>query len=133
MSAHDVPLPTNARRSERSRIKLAVVTPFLFTMALVASVDTSWLIEHGKAGQIQMKVDDFYAICGRDNVQLIDLQNEGMFSPALTVRLGSGSTPSLTAEVTRNARQEWTIGRTHITDTRFHTAEGIHVGRLFLN
>jgi len=89
--AHKSETLTQSRKRKRPRCSITHERPSKSRMKRLAV---------GKAGQIHlgMKVDDFYTLCGRDNVQLIDLQNEGMFSPALALRLGPGSTSSLTAE-----------------------------------
>jgi hypothetical protein len=82
-----------------------------------------YLISTGKAGQAQigMTVDSFKQIY--TEAKLVDLQQEGMFSPALEVRSGE-----LVADIDKNRQNQWAITRIQINDARYRTAKGISVG-----
>jgi hypothetical protein len=63
------------------------------------------LLGPGKAGAFELgrSVDEIYQLIGRDHVQLVDLFLEGMFAPALQIRLPEYKTePSIIAEI-----REW--------------------------
>jgi hypothetical protein len=85
----------------------------------------------GKAGPIEvgMPVDDLYRAVGRNRVRLVDLFREGMFDPALEIRLtGAAGPPSIVAPF-----REWpclvhSVQGVFVHDPRFRTAEGIGVG-----
>ena len=90
-----------------------------------------FLIEPGKAGgfEVGMPVDEIYQLFGRDNVRLVDLFAEGMFVPALEVRVpGSKVQPSITAEIREWPCTRFSIWRMSVHDPRFRTREGLGVG-----
>jgi hypothetical protein len=82
-----------------------------------------YLISTGKAGQAQigMTVDSFQQIY--PEATLVDLQQEGMFSPALRVRSGE-----LVADIDKNRQNQWVITRILVNDARYRTNKGISVG-----
>lgn len=100
---------------------------FLFGKAAIIAQDDPFLIKDSGVGRIHlgMTVDEFLAAYERSQVRLVDLQLEGMFSPALKVQ--SNGHPLLTAEIDRG----WVISRIQLEDRRFHTAEGISIGSTF--
>jgi len=87
----------------------------------------------GRVGAIVigMSVDDFYLKVGRDRTRLVDQFWEGLFDPAVEVRLSpKASSPNLVAKVGASACG-FTVGMVIVHDPRFRLASGIHVGSSF--
>ena len=85
--------------------------------------DDAYLITAGKVGQAQigMTVDAFKQIYSE--AKLVDLQKEGLFSPALAV-----GSRELVAEINKHRQNQWVITGIEIKDARYRTAKGISVG-----
>ena len=85
----------------------------------------------GKAGRLEvgLPVDEVYRIVGRERARLIDLYREGMFDPALEIRLeGAAVQPAITVPVREWPCIAWSVQGLIVRDPRFRTAEGIGVG-----
>jgi hypothetical protein len=68
-----------------------------------------------------MTVDSFKQIYPEST--LVDLQQEGMFSPTLRVRSGE-----LVADIDKNRQNEWVITSILVNDARYRTNKGISIG-----
>ena len=85
----------------------------------------------GRAGRLEvgMPVDDIYRLVGRERTRLIDMYREGMFDPALEVRLeGAAIQPAIIMPVREWPCIAWSAQGLDVRDPRFRTAEGIGVG-----
>ncbi len=91
-----------------------------------ASAD--FLLERGRAGavRLEMAVDELYGQHGRKNTRLVDLFQEGTFSPALEVYIGDRK--ALIAEIWCRIGMGLVVTRVHVLDPRFRTKEGIGIG-----
>ncbi|MBN1893905.1 hypothetical protein JW906_05400 [bacterium] len=109
---------------------LLMAIAFGCVAGLFAQTDPSFLINHSRAGlaEIGIPVDELYNRYGRDNTALVDLYQEGMFSPAMEIRIpgSAGGKPSLLVEIGWN--EGWTVSRITVTDARFRTDKGIGPG-----
>jgi hypothetical protein len=110
-----------------------IVTVVLLTAQLRLSGQTAseFLLTPGRAGQLEvgLSIDEVYRIVGRERTQLIDLYREGMFDPALEIRLqGSTVQPAMIVPVREWPCSAWSVQGIDIRDPRFRTAEGIGVG-----
>jgi hypothetical protein len=92
--------------------------------------ETDFLLSKHKAGRltIGMSVDEVFEVYSRDDIDLVDLNLEGGFTPALEIYIEGGhdNGPSLQAEYT--LKDWWVIWRITVPDDRFRTEEGIGVG-----
>jgi hypothetical protein len=85
----------------------------------------------GVAGPIALgdSVDQIYARVGRENTRLVDLLQEGQFSPALEVTLPGAPVPISLVVVVREwpcpGFSAWGI---QVRDPRFKTVDGLGVG-----
>ena len=118
-----------------SLLALAYCCTWLFVASaerqLSGQQSTEFSLVAGKAGQVEigLPVDDLYGLVGRENTRLVDLFNEGMFQPALEIRLpGSPVTPALIVPVREWPCVTWSIQGIEVRDPRFRTAEGVGVG-----
>ena len=108
----------------------------LIIIALVVAprgqtVPKQFLLSPGRAGQFEVgePVDDVYHAIGRDNARLVDTFTEGLFSPAIEIRLPSAPvSPSITAGIREAPCPTFTIWSIAVHDPRFRTAEGLGVG-----
>lgn len=90
-----------------------------------------FLLSPGKAGALEAgaPIDEIYNLVGRENTQLVDLHLEGMYAPALQVKLpGSSANPALLVEVGEWPCHTMAANRIHVMDSRYRTAEGFGVG-----
>jgi hypothetical protein len=87
------------------------------------------LITHGAAGpfRIGMKVDELKTFANQEQTNLVDLNSEGLFSPAIVIANGQLKR-SLLGEITINENHEWILWRILVYDPSYHTSTGIHVG-----
>jgi hypothetical protein len=114
---------------------VAIVACVRFTSAASgasaqANTPRDFLLTPGKAGSFQIgdPVDDVYQRVGRENVSLVDLFKEGLFTPAIQIRLPGSDGPALVADI-----REWPCGNhaiygLSVRDRRFRTPEGLGVG-----
>jgi len=96
------------------------------TSAALAQSD-SFQIHNGRSGRMHvgMTVEEFYQAFDRREIKLVDLDGEGMFSPALVVR--SNGQVLVTGEIDKR-NGDWIIFRIEINDRRYHTVAGLSVG-----
>jgi hypothetical protein len=82
------------------------------------------LLTPGAAGpfRIGMKVDTVKTITHQERIKVVDLNGEGLFSPAIVIY------PGVVAEIRTNDRSEWVIDRLIISDPTYYTPKGVHVG-----
>ena len=96
--------------------------------ALLAQPD--FTLGPGRAGplHIGMSADAVVALFGRERIRRVDLQLEGMPSPALEIRLDdpNATRPSLVAELEPPGGDR--VFRVRVFDRRFRTADGLGVG-----
>ena len=74
---------------------------------------------------VGMTVEEFYQAFDRREIKLVDLDGEGMFSPALVVR--ANGRVLVTGEIDKK-NGDWIIFRIAINDRRYHTVAGLGVG-----
>jgi hypothetical protein len=99
--------------------------------AFIAPVQSdSFEIQNGRVGRahVGMTVAEFYSAFDRREIELVDLDLEGTFSPALEVH--SNNHLLLTAEIDKR-NGGWMIFRITVLDRRFHTSRGISVGSTY--
>lgn len=91
-----------------------------------------FLLAKGRAGSIEigMTVDELLARVGHGHTTLVDLHLEGMFTPALAVRLPGGE-GVVHAEIGEQPCEGFRIWRLAVEDARFRTSEGIGVGSTY--
>jgi len=111
--------------------RLISVTLGIALCASGASAQSSdSLLAPGRAGRVTigMIVEDVYAAFGRENVKLIDLYSEGMFTPAVQIFVAPDrAVPIVVANI------DQVCGRYRITgisalSPRFRTVDGLGVG-----
>lgn len=109
---------------------LCAAAALLASPALLVAQPDSLRILDDRVGSVivGMSIDSLYRAVGRERTRLIDRFREGLFDPALEIRLGSpASPPTMIAEVLFSpcgAR----VGRIEVYDPQYHTASGLHVG-----
>jgi hypothetical protein len=94
-------------------------------------IPKEFLLSPGRAGQFEIgePFDEVYQTVGKDNTTLIDTFKEGLFSPALEMRLPSAPTsPSIIADIREFPCPGFAIWGMEIRDPRFRTSEGLGVG-----
>jgi len=94
---------------------------------------SDYLLATGRAGRIELgtSVDELYQFFGRDNVRLVDLFNEGLFSPALQIKLpGATVEPAVVADIREWPCGEFSVSGIDVRDPRFRTKDGFGVGSL---
>jgi homoserine O-acetyltransferase len=100
----------------------------LYLMTPGPPPDPAFLLQPGRAGRFEvgMKVDEVYRIAGRQNVRLVDIFAEGLFTPAIEIAVAGG--PSLVAPVREWPCPGFSLQGITVRDRRFRTKEGIGVG-----
>lgn len=94
-------------------------------------VASEFLLQQGKVGPVELgqTVDQLYARFGRDNIRLVDLFLEGMFSPAVQIHVpGSEAEPAIIARIREWPCAEFSIWGITVRDGRFRTSDGLGVG-----
>jgi hypothetical protein len=95
------------------------------------TIDAQFLLRADAAGVIELgqTIDQVYARVGRDNTRLVDLFTEGMFSPALEIRLPDATTqPAIVTPIREWPCAEFSVWGIMVRDSRFRTADGFGVG-----
>jgi hypothetical protein len=85
----------------------------------------------GRAGRVElgMSVDDVYRLFGRESVRLVDLFKEGLFSPALQIKLsGAETVPGIVTDIREWPCGEFSVWGIDVLDARFRTKDGFGVG-----
>ena len=79
--------------------------------------------------RVGQSVDDLFVKVGRENTRLVDLFTEGLFQPALEIRLaGAPNQPALTVPIREWPCHEFSVWGITVRDPRFRTADGLGVG-----
>jgi len=109
---------------------LVLAIASLCMAGLSAQTDSSRVIGKSRAGraEIGISVDELYNRYGKDNTTLVDLYQEGMFSPAMEIRIPGSAEgkPSMLVEI--GWTEGWTVSRITVSDARFRTEKGIGPG-----
>jgi hypothetical protein len=117
-------------KGERMKLLTLAVT-CLPLLARAANAQASeWLLSSSRAGRITlgMTVDDLYNAYGRENVKLVDLFGEGMFTPALQVYIPSEpGAPIAVANIDQVCGQ-FRVSGFMVLSPLFKTTEGVGVG-----
>jgi len=95
------------------------------------TVPQEFLLSMDRAGRFEVgePVDDVYRAVGRDTVRLVDTFGEGLFSPAIEIRLPSAPVSrSIVAAIREWPCPGFAIWGIQVRDPRFRTAEGLGVG-----
>jgi hypothetical protein len=99
------------------------------TVTVSAQPQSNFTLARGQVGQLRIgvTVDEVAVLFGNSRVKRIDLQLEGMPTPALEIRLDDAASarPSMTAEVFPPSENR--IWRVNVFDRRFRTADGLGV------
>jgi hypothetical protein len=96
-----------------------------------APVASEFLLQPRQAGPVELgeAVDQLYARFDRDNVRLVDLFSEGMFSPAVQIYLpGSDTQPAIIAPIREWPCAGFSVWGITVRDRRFRTKDGFGVG-----
>ncbi len=100
-----------------------------FPDSLIAQTDSLRIREDRVENVVMgMSIDSLYLAVGRERTRLIDRFREGLFDPALEIRMSSpASAPTMIVEVLFSACGA-RVGRIEVYDPRYRTASGLHVG-----
>jgi hypothetical protein len=92
--------------------------------------DKNLIIARGRVGEIKvgMRPDDIYAICGKQFTRIVDLQLEGMYSPA--IELFKTESKKNNPEVIFELNQD-KVYRIKVRSPQYKTDKGIGVGSTF--
>ena len=104
------------------------------SQAFQPAVDPALRLQPGRAGAIEvgMAIDRVYELVPRNKTELVDLFQEGMFSPALILHVdGSPVARPIVARIRESFCNDFTIDGIQIYDPRYRTAEGAGVGSSF--
>ncbi len=95
--------------------------------AETSQVNASKLLTKGAAGpfRVGMKVEAVKVLIDQQKIKVVDLESEGLFTPAIVIASGS------LGELAWNSNNEWAIDRLDVSDPTYYTAKGIHVGSTF--
>jgi hypothetical protein len=91
----------------------------------------AFLLEPGKAGPFELgaTVEEIYRLVGRDRVRLVDLFNEGMFTPALEIQSPeSNAGPAIIAHIREWPCAQFSVSGILVRDYRFRTREDLGIG-----
>ena len=117
-------------REPRAALLVALASAVVRASSLAAQAPNVRL-ERGRAGQFELgqSVDDVMGLAGRRHVRLVDLDLEGMFTPAIEIRLADAqSTPSLVVQIREWPCPYFQVWNLVVYDRRFRTVDGIGVG-----
>jgi cyclophilin family peptidyl-prolyl cis-trans isomerase len=110
---------------------MPVMCALALLQAQAPAVDPAFRLTPGRAGSFEVgaSIDRVYEIIPREKTQLLDLFLEGLFSPALVIKVdGSAVDRPLVARVREWPCNEFVIDAITVTDPRYRTPEGIGVG-----
>jgi hypothetical protein len=99
--------------------------------APVQQTAAEFLLATGRAGRVELgtSVDELYRLFGRDNARLVDLFKEGLFSPALQIKLNAAATaPGIIADIREWPCGEFSVWGIDVRDPRYRTKDGFGVG-----
>jgi len=109
---------------------LLLTQPVTANSQQIGESESDFVLEKGRVGRLKVghQADDVIAMFGRDNTRIVNLNYEGMFTPALEIRLRGKEGPvGLIAEISGGCRG-FMVGRIQVFDSRYRTPEGIGVG-----
>ena len=89
------------------------------------------LLAPGRAGRVELgtSVDEVYLLFGRENVRLVDLFKEGLFSPALQIKLDlSATAPGMITDIREWPCGEFSVWGIDVRDAHYRTKDGFGVG-----
>jgi TonB family protein len=89
-----------------------------------------FLLAPGRAGLLQlgMPVDALYRRIPRPQTRLVDVQQEGNFTPAIEIRLEPGAQQPAMRAWFRGMGTQWIVWMLEVDDARFRTSDGLGVG-----
>jgi hypothetical protein len=99
--------------------------------ALAQQTTPEFLLAVGRAGRVELgaSVDEVYGLFGRENVRLVDLFKEGLFSPALQIKLNPSATgPGIVADIREWPCGEFSVWGIEVRDARYRMQDGFGVG-----
>lgn len=87
-----------------------------------------WTLAPGRVGNLclGMKADTVYVLYNFDQIEIDDLQLEGLATPALKIFYENADAPTLVAEIKQ--KSELVIDKIHVLDSRFRLANKIGIG-----
>ena len=98
--------------------------------ALIARAEESGelLITENSVGKLHlgMNIEDAKGITGLSQFKMLDLEREGLFSPAIILSNVDGQ--SVIGEIACSHTHQWTLWRIQIYDRRYRNAQGVGVG-----
>ena len=112
-------------------VLLALTLWNIGTLSAQRATDANaWLLTPTQAGELKLgaTADEVYRTFSREKTKLVDLQREGMFTPALAIHLPPGSYGQSLVALIESTRCGDRVSRALIHDRRFRTREGIGVG-----
>ena len=94
-----------------------------------AASSEEWLVKGNEVGQfyVGMSVDRAKNLLGVERADVVDLNLEGFFSPAMVILSAQGRR-SLVAELELSDTHQWIFYRIQVYDPRYRTSRGVHVG-----
>jgi hypothetical protein len=92
--------------------------------------DDDRLLDFGRAGKLRVgtSVDRMAIMFGKENLRLVDRWPEGMFSPAIEIRLDRSVSPAFVVQIREWPCAEHSAWGITVFDRRFRTREGLGVG-----
>jgi len=115
---------------KRLIIVISAVLCFTLSEAEHQEDQRCFLLQKHSAGQLKigMNSKELYTLFDKKYTKFVDLYIEGHYCPAIEIYLRKTETekPSLVAEITQ--KDNWTVWRIRVYDTRYKTAKDIGVG-----
>jgi hypothetical protein len=109
--------------------RIAVALCLILAGSTLPGQAPEWQLAPARAGKvvIGMTVDSLIALFGRENTRLVDLGNEGMFTPAIQIFLPSESgAPIAVARI--NEICDFRVTGVSAVSPRWRTIDGLGVG-----
>ncbi len=105
--------------------KALLAVLILLLPLLLPGAEGTFPLLPGRAGPVSrgMPVDQLLSTHGRELARLVDLNLEGMFSPALEILMAPGEKPALVAEI-GCGEGGWVVERVTVRDPRFRLPKG---------
>lgn len=107
-----------------------VVALCLLAWGTTRAQSDDWLVTQTRAGKIRlgMRVDDLYNAYGKENVRLVDLYAEGIFTPAMQVFETPASDDPIAEAQIQQICGQFRVITIHVLGPPFRTREGLGVG-----
>ena len=108
-----------------------MVIIFLLAFPLITTAndyEKDFRLAKGRAGvlEIGMKADSIYHFFSVNKAELVDLQLEGMPTPAFKIYYENAETPTLVVEIA--LKSEMVIDKIHVKDKRFRLDSDVGIG-----